>query len=148
MMKRIWIVVAATTLSAVVITTTAVAASRTTVSTASEALRVLASDRGTPSPSTGGAVASAVTKVTKARAYYIRGYGRKLASMGTVSCVDGFGGVVKKSTGYGRGITNVPVPVMVPGRLYRLKMPAGGTGSCNVFALLTGQGTVRLQVLG
>jgi hypothetical protein len=94
-------------------------------------LRVIGSGRS----SGDFAVAAASGETKNAQAIYLRGYGRRLASLGVVGCSRNFS-IGSKSTRFRR---------MISGRLYRLRLPFAG--DCTVTASLSGSGRIRLQIL-
>ena len=130
--KRRKKVTAKVILAALVVAALAVPAGTSAAPASESSLRVLASDRGKN-------LASPLTKVVPVSRFYVRGYGRNLNAITTVSCVAPFGTVVEE---WGH------VTAMQSGRMYRLEMPSGRSGKCNAVVAMTGNGGVRAQILG
>jgi hypothetical protein len=103
-----------------------------TAAAASTGLRVIGGSRS----SGDYAVTAASGSKNGAHAVYLRGYGRGLSGYAVVACSRGIASIGSKTTQVGH---------MSSGRLYRVRLPF--PGDCQVTASLTGQGSIRLQIL-
>jgi hypothetical protein len=81
------------------------------------------------------AVTAASGSKKRAKALYIRGYGRGLSGTAVVAC----------SRGFSIGSKSKSFKAMRSGRLYRIPLPFAG--DCDVTASLSGSGRIRLQIL-